>query len=181
MQSIKNAVIGTYAPDFELPGTDEAVHHLARYLERHKAIGIVFLGNDCPQAKQYISRLLALQNELAGQGFTLIGINANDTVKSPADSLEQMKQFAQAHALSFPYIRDVTQDVAQTFQAKVTPGAFLLDANGIIRYRGLIDDCPEDATKVKATYLRDAAMQLLNGESLEVQETEATGSPILWR
>ena len=26
--------IGQYAPDFELPGVDDQVHHLARYLEQ---------------------------------------------------------------------------------------------------------------------------------------------------
>jgi peroxiredoxin len=173
--------IGTYAPDFELPGTDRSVHHLARYLERYRAIGIVFLGNTCPTVAQYLPRLLALQAELADQNFTLIGINANDPVHSPADSLEQMQVFAEANALTFPYIRDVTQDVAHTFRATQTPEVFLLDQSGIIRYGGRIDDCAEDAAGVQTQYLREAAIAVLQGETLAIAQTEPVGSPLLWR
>ena len=28
-----NSVLNNYAPDFELPGIDEQVHHLTKYLE----------------------------------------------------------------------------------------------------------------------------------------------------
>ncbi|NJR70086.1 MAG: thioredoxin family protein [Synechococcales cyanobacterium CRU_2_2] len=173
--------IGTYAPDFELPGTDQAVHHLARYLERYRAIGIVFLGNTCPAVARYLPRLLALQTELADQGFTLIGINANDTIQSPADSLEHMQQFAQTQALTFPYLRDVTQDVAQTFRVTQTPEFFVLDQSGIIRYRGSIDDCPADAGQVQVRYGRDAALAVLQGQELAIAQTPALGSPLCWR
>ncbi|HEY9751085.1 MAG TPA: redoxin domain-containing protein, partial [Allocoleopsis sp.] len=68
--------IGSYAPDFELPGIDNAVHHLARYLERSKAVGVVFMCNHCPYVRLYLDRLKQIQATFQGQKFTLIGINA---------------------------------------------------------------------------------------------------------
>ncbi len=180
-KSMTNTVIGAYAPDFELPGADQEVHHLARYLERYRAIGIVFLSNICPVVRQYLPRLQAIQADLQDQDFTLIGINANDLVRSPEDGLEPMGQFAQTHGIIFPYIRDITQDVAHTFQAAKTPEVFLLDQFGIIRYRGAIDDAPENPEAVQEPYLRTAAIALLQNQPVAVPETPAVGSDVLWR
>lgn len=46
--------IGGHAPDFELPGVDHSVHHLARYLEQYSIVGVVFMGNNCPYVRNYI-------------------------------------------------------------------------------------------------------------------------------
>jgi len=45
--------IGHYAPDFELPGIDDTVHHLARYLEKFQAVGVVMMRNHCPYVHPY--------------------------------------------------------------------------------------------------------------------------------
>lgn len=175
MQSITNTVIGTYAPDFELPGTDQDVHHLARYLERYRAVGIVFLSNVCPQVKRDLPHLLQLQADLSPQGFTLIGINSNDTIQSSTEGMEAMKQFAQAEALTFPYIRDVTQDVAQTFGATKTPEAFLLDQSGITRYQGRLSG------EGGEHYLKAAAIAILQQKPIPTPQTQPTGSDIRWQ
>lgn len=173
--------INSYAPDFELPGIDDEVHHLARYLETYRGVGVVFMCNHCPYVRLYLERLKQIQEECLGQGVTLIGINANDATQYPDDSFENMKTFAAHHSLNFPYIRDVTQDVAQSFGASKTPEAFLLDAEGKLRYRGLIDDNANDPGGVQASYLRQAIAQLLNGEAIAPSTTEAIGCSVKWR
>lgn len=173
--------INQYAPDFELPGVDDAVHHLARYLENYKAVAVIFMANQCPEVIQYLDRLKQLQQDYQPQGITLVGINPNDAIGSPEDNFEQMKAFAQMHQLNFPYLRDVTQDVAQSFGATNTPEAFLLDQEGILRYRGQIDDAPASAEAVTQTYLKTAITQLLAGIPIVPAETESQGKPIRWR
>ncbi|MGB3402376.1 MAG: thioredoxin family protein [Microcoleaceae cyanobacterium] len=173
--------INNYAPDFELPGIDDAVHHLARYLENYKAVAVIFLANRCPEVIQYLDRLKQLQQDYQPQGITLVGINPNDVIQSPEDNFEQMKDFANVHQLNFPYLRDVTQDVAQSFGATRTPEAFLLDGTGILRYRGQIDDAPASPKAVSQTYLRTALSQLLAGEAITPSQTRSEGKPILWR
>lgn len=175
------APIGSYAPDFELPGVDGTVHHLARYLEQYRLVGVVFLANSCSYVEQYLTRLKQLQDEFSHQGFTLIGMNANDGGQNPQESFEQMKVFATQQAFNFPYLRDVTQDVAHYFGVQKTPEVFLLDSQWAIRYRGTIDDCPEDAAAVKTAYVRQAIVELLNGEPVTLDTTEAIGCPVIWR
>lgn len=178
---MKGTAINSYAPDFELPGVDGEVHHLARYLERYRAVAVIFMSNQCSNVLLYLERLKQLQHEYADQGVTLVGINANDAIRSPEDNFEKMKEFVQGNHLNFPYIRDVTQDVANCFRARVIPEAFLLDQQGIIRYRGQIDDNPNSAESISKPYLKQAIAQLLQGEVIEPSITEAVGESIQWR
>lgn len=160
----------TYAPDFEIPGIDGQVHHLSRYLETFRLVGVVFISNRCPYLEQQIDRLKQIQSQFRFQGFTLIGINANDAQQRPEDSFDKMKQFSLQKSLNFPYLWDSTQDVAQSFGAEKTPQIFLVDDKAIIRYRGGIDN-----------YLKEAIAALLAGQNPKMTVTEVTGSPIAWR
>ncbi len=175
---ITSTPIGGYAPDFELPGVDRSVHHLARYLEKYQVIGVIFISNVCPYVQKYLNRLKQLQADFGDQGLILIGINANDTVQNPAESLEQMREFSTHKGLNFPYLRDVTQDVAQCFGATKTPEVFLLDKAGVVCYKGQIDDAPEDSAAVKTAYLREAIAQLLNQEAIAISATTPIGCEI---
>jgi len=173
--------VGRYAPDFELPGTDGAVYHLARRLESSQAIAIVFLSTTCPTSAQALPRLQLLQDEFAAQGFTVIGISANDRVQVPGDDRPGMEAFVAQHHITFPYIRDVTQDVARAFHVTCTPEVFLLDQESRIRYQGSIDDSPSDAEQVTKRYLRSAVMDLLHDQEIKLTETAAVGTAIAWR
>lgn len=173
--------IGSYAPDFELPGIDNEVHHLARYLENFRAVGVIFMCNHCPYVRLYLDRLKQIQAEFQNRGYTAIGINSNDAIQYPDDSFENMKVFAASHQLNFPYIRDMTQDVAHCFGARKTPEVFLLDKGGVVRYRGQIDDSANDSQAVQVDYLRRAIAQLLDGEPVTLASTEPVGCSVKWR
>jgi peroxiredoxin len=180
MEKIGTA-IGSYAPDFELPGVDGSVHHLARYLEQFRSIGVVFMCNHCPYVQMYLERMKQIQTNFQNQSFTLIGINANDDSRYPDDSFENMKGFAAQHQLNFPYLRDVTQDVAQGFGAERTPEVFLLNQQGILCYGGAIDDNAQDSSGVRLHYLQDAIAQLLAGKAIASPSTSSIGCSVKWR
>jgi peroxiredoxin len=180
MKTDKNPV-GNYAPDFELPGIDRQVYHLGRYLEKFQAIGVVFLGNNCSNVNKYIDRLKQIQTEFASSGFTLVGINSNDTDSTLEKTFEAMNSFAEENQLNFPYLRDPTQDVAKSFGARVIPEVFLLDSNAVIRYAGRIDDSLEAADRVETPYLRNSIAALLAQKQIDPNYTEPVGSPIQWR
>lgn len=173
--------VGQYAPDFELPGIDGQVHHLSRYLEKFRVVAVIFMCNHCPYVRLYLERLKQIQEQFHREGFTAIGINANDTDKYPQDSFERMKSFAVEKKLNFPYLWDPSQDVANCFDARVTPEVFLLDKTGVVRYRGKIDDRPEDPDQVKMPYLRDNLAALLSSKTPSTRITEAIGCTIKWR
>lgn len=176
-----SALIGGYAPDFELPGTDGSVHHLARYLEQFQAVGVIIMCNHCPYVRLYLDRLKQIQTDFQTQRFTLIGINGNDDTRYPEDNFDRMKELAREHGLNFPYVRDVTQDVVRTFGAEWTPEAFLINQFGVVCYRGRIDDNPHAPDQVKHHDLRKAIAQLLVNQAITVASTTAIGCSVKWR
>lgn len=172
--------INAYAPDFELPSVTGEVIHLAPYLETHSAVVVVFMCNHCPYVKAYLERLMAIQTDYQAQGVTLVGINANDDRKYPEDSFEKMKTYAQEWGLNFPYLRDRTQDVAQAFGANCTPEPFVLDKQGILRYRGQIDDNYSDRAAVTSNDLRDAIDCVIQDKSVTKPMSNAIGCSVKW-
>ncbi|MCF3644055.1 thioredoxin family protein [Planktothrix agardhii] len=178
---MQDTLINRYAPDFELPGIDDEVHHLARYLKEYRAVVVIFMCNHCPYVHSYLNRLKQLQKDYQERGVILVGINANDATQYPDDSFENMKSFATEQRFNFPYIRDITQEVAHCFGASNTPETFLLDREGIVRYQGLIDDNSQFAENVTVPYLKNAIAQLLNNEPITTERTDAIGCSIKWR
>jgi peroxiredoxin len=167
--------IGAYAPDFELPGVDDQVHHLASYFDRHKAIGLVFLAHDCDATAEVLDQLKAMQ-AVCGTAFTWIAINA-----SPEDDLAHMKTYTADLGLTFPYLRDDTQDVARTLGASCTPEVFLIDQSWALRYRGSLAGDAGRACRV-------ALSQLLAGEPIDAptepdrnSSSPSIGTAIRWR
>ncbi|MBH8567156.1 thioredoxin family protein [Nostoc sp. CENA67] len=173
--------VGNYAPDFELPGIDNQVHHLSRYLEKFRAVGVIFMCNHCPYVNLYLDRLKSIQAEFAPNGFTLIGMNGSDVTEHPREIFENMKAFASDHQLNFPYLWDSTQDVTKSFGASKTPMAFLIDSDGILRYKGQIDNHPQEPLFVGEEYLRNVIASLFANQAINIPETEPVGTSLIWR
>ncbi len=178
---IIDTTVGSYAPDFELPGIDEQVHHLSRYLDKFPAVGVVFMCNHCPSVKLYLNRLKNIQQEFVPRGFTLIGINSTNFQIRVRESFGNMKAFATEHELNFPYLWDSTQEVAGSFGVRTIPMAFLIDKNGVIRYKGQIDDSPHHPDSVSRHYFKNAISSMLRGDRIHLQETEPVGTSLIWR
>ncbi len=59
--------------------------------------------------------------------------------------------------------------------------AFLIDNDGIVRYKGKIDDHPQNPSAVRENYLIKAIASLLKGQKIYPFETEAVGTSFIWR
>jgi len=176
--------INAYAPDFELPNIDGNVGHLTRYLEKFEIVAVIFMCNHCPYVKAYIERLIELQNYFSDRfpgKVTLVGINSNDQVKYPEDSFTKMQEYAKNWRINFHYLRDRNQEVAEAFGATCTPEPFVVDRQGILRYRGQIDDNYRDPTAVTEPSLKLAIEQMLKGETISKAMEPAIGCSIKWK
>lgn len=173
--------IGQKAPDFTLPGVDDAEHSLAALLASHKAVAVVFSCNHCPYVRAWEGRMIAIQRDYAARGVALVAINPNDAIRYPDDDLAHMKERAATQGFNFVYLRDETQEVARAYGATHTPHVFLLDADGALRYRGAIDDSYEDPDSVEFPYLRDALEAVLAGRTPKPAITDAVGCTVKWK
>jgi peroxiredoxin len=142
---------------------------------------VIFTCNHCPWVIAWEERVVALGNEFSGRGVGVIAINPNDPAVQKEDGLEAMQARAAERGKQFPYVVDATSDVARAFHAKVTPEAFLFDAEGRLVYHGTIDDNAQKPAEVKRTYLRDALEALVSGGEIEDKQTKALGCTIKFR
>ncbi len=132
-------ILDTPAPDFCLPGTDGRTYAFAD-VAGAKGTVIVFICNHCPYVKAVIDRLAADARLLSAEGIGFAAICANDAAQYPEDSFENMKRFAKAHALPFPYLHDETQSVARAYDAVCTPDFFGYGKDRKLKYRGRLDE-----------------------------------------
>lgn len=165
--------IGAKGPDFNLKGTDGAMHSMSS-VKGPKGTAVVFTCNECPYSKGYEDRLIELAKTFAPQGIGFVAINANDPKIVPGDGFDQMVKRSKEKNLPYPYVVDDTQQVAMAYGARVTPHVFLLDAQGVLAYRGRVDDSLK-SEEVKSRDFKAALEALVSGKPVPVAETKAFG------
>jgi len=175
-----NLRTGDKALLFSLPGVDGAIHSLGDYSGKD-AVAVIFSCNHCPYVRAWEDRMVEIQADYASRGVQLLAINANDSVKYPEDSFQNMKERAREKQFNFPYLRDESQNVAKAYGAERTPEVFLFDKAAGLRYHGAIDDNYDDPTAVKVKYLREALDAVLSGKQVKINDTKPVGCSIKWR
>jgi peroxiredoxin len=169
--------VGATAPTFSLPDTDGARHEPGDAA----ATVVVFTCNHCPYALAWHERLMRAATDFAERGVKTLHVNANDAERYPRDAPEAMKARVDAGEFAgVPYLRDETQEVARAYGARTTPDVFVLDADGVLRYRGAPDADHGDESQ-DAVWLRSALDDVIAGRDVARAETEPVGCSIKWR
>jgi peroxiredoxin len=170
--------VGDKAVDFKLKNVDGKLVSLADY-PKAKGFVVVFTCNNCPYAKAYQDRILAIDKEFKAKGFPVIAINPNDPAVEPADSYDAMVTRAREKGYTFPYLFDEKHEVFRLYGATRTPHVFILQKNGqgelIVQYIGALDDNYQDASAVKQPYVENAINALLSNKAPEPNFTKAVG------
>ncbi|MFO0945720.1 MAG: redoxin domain-containing protein [Planctomycetota bacterium] len=138
-----------------------------------KLVVVVFLGTECPLVKIYAPRLNSLAKRCASLDVLFLGMDSNQQ-----DSVEELRAFKEEFGIDFPLLKDEGNKIADRFGARRTPEAFVLDAEGIVRYRGRIDDQFGVGYQRPIATREDLALaidSLLAGKDVESPETEAPG------
>jgi len=163
--------IGAAAPDFTLPDVDGKQHSLAS-LKGKSGTLILFVATQCPYSNAYNARMQKLADDYRAKGVNVVGINSNST--EPA---AEVKQHAAANGLNFTILKDPGNQIADRYDAQLTPEAYLLDASGKLVYHGRIDNS-RYGVMVTSNELRDAIEAVLAGKPVEKAEVKAFGCTI---
>ena len=178
--STKTLKIGSKIPYFKLKGVDEQVYSLDTFSDKDVLV-VIFSCNHCPYVQAYEDRIKEIQREFGKKGLAVVAVNSNDDSQYPDDSFENMKKRASEKNFNFPYLRDEDQTLAKAFDASHTPEIFLFNKDRELAYHGKIDDNWKDLNAVKSKYLRDAIVELMEGEEISVPETFSIGCTIKWK
>ena len=141
-----------------------------------KATVIVFLDFKCPISNRYVPILNSLAERYQGKGVAFAAVICDE--EKPEELERHMREFR----TNFPVYYDPKHLVSTHFVAHVTPQAFLLDSNRILKYFGAIDDQYQDRTtrlkEVRSPHLIEALEQVLAGKAVTVKHTQAIGCPL---
>lgn len=169
------------AINFNLKGTDEHFYSLEDFKDKEVLV-IVFMCNHCPYVKAVIERLVKFQENYKDKSVQVVAINPNDSSSYPQDSFENMIKFYSEHKINFPYLVDVTQEIAQAYGAVCTPDIYLFDSNRKLRYRGRIDNNWKDEKSVTQKDLEMITDALLANESTtSFEQIPSMGCSIKWK
>ena len=171
--SVAAVAIGALAPDFSLMSLDGKPLALAEALKTHKAVVVIFVATKCPYSNAYNERMKQMAESYEKQGILFVGINSNSS-EPEAEAREQ----ARKHGHTFPIAKDPGNKVADLYDAKRTPEAFVVTPDGKVRYHGRIDDNSEDAARVSSPDLKNALDALASGKPVQSAETKAFGCTI---
>jgi peroxiredoxin len=133
---------------------------------------LIMLSAECPCSAGYDGRIRDLARAYEPRGVRFVAVYAPNCEPS-----SEVVEHATRAGFTFPVVRDPGNVLADKLQAQVTPEAFVIDATGVLRYHGRIDDSRE-ASQVKARDLRNALDLLIAGQSPNPAETLAFGCAI---
>lgn len=180
MKKDKELKIGKKVPalEIEMKATDGNSYNLKSFAGENGTM-VVFSCNTCPFVvgndnfegweKQYND--LYQKAQAAKIGFVLV--NSNAAKHSGDDSMEKMKERAEAQEYQMSYLMDENSVVADAFGAKTTPHLYVIDKEGNLVMRGSIDNSWDTAREKLETYALEAIEYLSNGTKL----SETTPAP----
>jgi peroxiredoxin len=171
--------VGDKAPSFSgipaVMGEKDATLSLEDLKE--DVVVLVFLGNHCPVVQAYEDRIIDFVNDYKGKNVKLVGVSVNDL---DSDRLPAIKTRVKDKGYNYVYGFDDSQKIGKAYGAAVTPQFFVLDKDRVIRYTGAMDDNINEG-KVTKHYLKDAVNAVLNGETVEVTETQHKGCGVKYK
>jgi peroxiredoxin len=157
------------APDFELPDLDGNLHRLSHY--RGRILIVNFWSCECPHSERTDKAIMAML--MQWRDVVMLSIASNRS-----ENVEALKKAADARRLP-TVLLDANCRVADLFEAQTTPHVFVIDREGILRYRGSVDDFTFRNRIPTRFYLDLAVESLLNGQLPALAESPAYGCAIV--
>jgi peroxiredoxin len=158
------------APEFELSDLQGVPHKLSDY--RGRTVIVNFWSAECPHSERTDRYLVSLLEQW-GREVVMLSIAANRN-----ESAQLVAEAAKARGIP-KVLLDAEDRVANLYEALTTPHAFLIDREGILRYRGAVDNITFRQREATHFFVQEAVEALLHGHLPELTETPAYGCVIM--
>jgi len=130
------ATVGQPAPFFELEGVDNKTYQLNDF--KDKIVFINFWASWCTPCRKELPMLDQLQDKF--DNLIVLAINV-DSERENAD------QFLKQHKIRSLVLYDPQTTVVSSYEAVAMPSSYILDQNGIVRYKHYGFNAKKDPVK----------------------------------
>ena len=161
----------------DLNGNKTSVLQNIRSENRDKPFVLIFLSAECPISQKYAPILRGMQEQSPKVKFIV--------VFTKWDKAEAIKSYLNEYPLltntKYPItvLRDKKNGLINEINAKITPEAFLFNKDGVLKYRGAIDNwfyaLGKYRPEASENYLKDALDSVLKNEPIKIKQTDAIG------
>lgn len=156
--------------------SDFIVQDMSRHPLSYKSLKgnvtvVMFFSTRCPISNAFNFRRNTIYRDFNKRvKFIVVDSNSNE-------SFDEVRAYAKEVGFDFPVYKDVNNEVADHFGVMATTDTFVIDANGVVQYRGYIEDALNPSRTTRRP-LRLAIEALLDGKPVEMGETSARGCAI---
>ena len=157
-------------PEFELRDLNGNTHRLSDY--RGRIVIVNFWSCECPHSERTDKAILSMFVQWQDD-VTMLNIASNRN-----ESPQALREAAEIRRLP-NVLLDADCSVANLFDAQTTPHVFVIDRDGILRYRGAVDDVTFRQRKPTRFFLDEAVESLLAGQLPTLTESPAYGCAIV--
>lgn len=172
------AELGKPAPDFKLTDLNGKTVQLSSF--KGKQVVLEWFDPTCPFCKggyENKGPLFEQGERLSKAGIVWVQVNSANPNAQGSD-LERNKRFVEQYALHHPLLFDPTGQVGRAYGAKTTPHMYLIDEQGVLRYRGAFDNAPggtPEGGAAKVNYVDAALADLKAGRAVQLPDTKSYG------
>lgn len=124
---------GIPAPEFAAPDVLSEGHLVKLSEVRGRRIALVFLTPTCISCRELVPHLNRMARERQGEVRFLAIMHGSGRTCS---------EFARRFKLQIPLLADVDNSVAQLYRVAATPFAYLIDEEGLVLIRGVVNSWP---------------------------------------
>ncbi len=158
------------APNFELPDLEGRLHRLSDY--RGKIVILNFWSCECPHSERTDKAIMAMFVQWRDD-VVMLSIAANRS-----ENVEALRNAANARRLP-TVLLDANCFAADLYDAQTTPHVYVINRDGILRYRGAVDDMTFRKRIPTRFFLDEAVESLLEGHLPALTESPAYGCTIV--
>ena len=183
--ALKEPPIGSPAPALTLTDTRGKQHNLADYKGKYVVLEWVNLG--CPFVRKHYEsgNMQATQKKAVEKGVVWLSVCSSAKWKqgnlSPAGWNDEI---ADRKMASTAVLIDESGEVGRTYGAKTTPHMYVVHPDGVLIYKGAIDDKPttnKDSIPGARNYVLAALDEAMAGKPVSTASTTSYGCSVKYK
>jgi len=183
--ALATPVVGEAAPDFTLIDSDGEERSLSDFAGQR--VILEWTNHDCPYVRKHYSsgNMQILQSEMTESGAVWLSIISSAPGRQGFVTGEEANELtASRGAVPTAVLFDPDGIVGRDYDARATPGMYVIDEAGVLRYMGAIDNQPttrRSSIEIANNYVRQAIADLDDGHEVQISETTQYGCSVKYR
>ena len=183
--ALKEPTVGSPAPAFTLTDTKGKQHKLADFKGKHVVLEWVNFG--CPFVKKHYEsgNMQATQKKAVDKGVVWLSVcSSADGKQGHMEAAEWNEEIADRKMASTAVLIDESGAVGKAYGAKTTPHMYIVNPNGVLVYKGAIDDKPstnKDDIPGARNYVLAALDETMAGKPVSTASTTPYGCSVKYK